>query len=123
VAEILLENNHSADAVRCWLAVSLDAGAPLSARLDALRQARRVYQEYQFAIPPRDLLVDALSNLGSDGEPAPGMRLEAARTLVDVGEIGPARQILLVLAQAKTSEPTIRRQASSELRRLSTVSL
>jgi hypothetical protein len=118
VGEILFENGRAADAVRCWMAVAQDAKAPLRSRLEGLQSARRIYAE-SATIPPRDVLVDALSSLGSDVEPAPWMRFEAARTLLAVGEVDPARHILLILSQAATSEPALRRQAASELRRLS----
>lgn len=123
VGQILLENGHVADAIRCWLSLSQDVKTPLKIRLEALQRSRQIYREYKASIPPRDLLLEALATLGSEGEQALPMRLEAAQTLVELGEIDPARHILLVLAQARAAEPAIRRQASNALRRLSTHSI
>jgi len=118
VAEILREYGHNADAARSWLDLAQDENAPLLSRQAALRQVRSLYSGPAAAAIPPELLAEALTRLGSDGEPARLMRLEAARTLAQLGQVESARHIFLVLAHGSNPEAAVRRQAAQELRHL-----
>jgi hypothetical protein len=121
IAEILSERGYTLEAARNRLSLSQDIRAPASDRHNALHLAVNGLGSRSFGMEIADSLVDVLSRLGSDSEPCYSIRLEAARQLAALGLSDPARNILLVLAHGSNPEPTVRRQATRELRRLSSL--